>query len=218
MRKACIACLILVMPVFLCAQQKLTDVSAIHPIFIRANVFGLIDVLDGNLSGGIEYGIGRRSALTADLGMIFYSVYVNNSSASLGFHFKPSYRYYFTDRRRGYFDAGLFYKRVGYRVTDWLEKDIVNGVAAYEELQKFIYQKNVIGLQIMSGYKAPLDKQGNFWLEFYGGLSVRAKWHQVKNMPDAAYRRGTSLFSEDPTTTTYWPGMPGGMRLVIRVN
>lgn len=208
----------MIMPAFVSAQQKLTDVSQIHPLSIRANVFGLIDVFDGNLSGGVEYGLGRRSALTADLGMIFYSAYVNNASASLGFHFKPNYRYYFTDRRRGFFDAGLLFKQVGYRVNDWLEKGIVNGVSRYQEHQKFVYQKNVLGLQIMSGYKAPLDKQGKFWLEFYGGLSVRMKWNKVKNMPDAAYRRGSSLFDEDPSKTSYWPGVPAGMRLVIRVD
>jgi hypothetical protein len=217
MRKNCLVCLILIMPVILSAQQKLTDVSKIHPVFIRANLPGLIDVFDGNLSGGIEYGTGRRSALTADLGLIFYSVY-RNSRNTLGFHFKPAYRYYFTDRRRGFLDVGLFYKYVGYGITGWLDKGIVNGVSQYREFQRFTYQKDVLGLQVMSGYKAPLDKEGRFWLEFYGGLSIRMKWQKVRHMPDAIYRQGSSFFDESPETITYWPGIPGGMRLVVRVN
>ena len=217
MRKNCLACLVLIMPLLLCAQQKLTDVSKFHPVSIRANLSGLIDVLDGNLSGGIEYGISRRSAVTADLGLIFYSVY-RNSRKTIGFHFKPSYRYYFTDRRRGFLDVGLLYKYVGYGITGWLDKGIVNGVSQYREFQKFTYQKDVLGLQVMSGYKAPLDKQGKLWLEFYGGLSVRRKWHKVRHMPDAIYRGGNSIFDEDPDSVSYWPGIPGGMRLVIRVD
>lgn len=211
--------LFLFLPASLFSQQKLDDPARHHPVSIRSNLFGLIDLFDGNLSGGVEYGLGRRTAVAADLGIIFYSVYVNNNNRlSLGYHFKPTVRYYFTDRRRGFFDAGLFYKQVGYHVEDWLEKDIINGVASYEEFQKFVYRKRVLGLQLMSGYKAPLNKQETLWLEFYGGLSVRTKWQDVKNMPNAAYRRGFSLFDEQPQEKSSWPGVPMGMRLVIRIN
>ena len=136
----------------------------------------------------------------------------------MGFHFKPAYRYYFTDRRRGYLDAGLFVKQIGYKVTDWLDKGVVNGVASYRELQQFTYRKNAVGVQVIGGYKAPLDKKGIYWLEFYNGLSARVKWRYVKGMPDAIYGRAGGIFEDNAFTRTYWPGFPGGMRLVIRVN
>jgi hypothetical protein len=218
MREVCFLWLLAVMPVVLCAQTKLTDESRMHPISIRANLPGLLDVFDGNLSVGIEYGAGRRGALIADLGLIFYSVYNNNSSRSLGFHFKPAYRYYFTDRRRGFVDAGLLFKRVGYNRSEWLDKGIVNGIATYQEFQNFTHRKNVLGVQLMGGYKVPLNKQGNLWLEFYGGLSARLRWHSIKGMPDAAFRRGFDIFDNDPWERSVWPGVPGGMRLTFRVD
>ncbi|MEO6916780.1 MAG: hypothetical protein ABI151_15065 [Chitinophagaceae bacterium] len=208
--------LVLILPLSVFAQQNNDlEPASRHPLSVRVNLFGPLDILDGNFTGGIEYGISPRLSLTGDLGAIVYSAYLNNNSRALGYLFKPGLKYYFTEKRRGYVEGNIFYKRVGYKVDGWLSRGNINGVPSYEENRIFIYRKRVAGLQFLAGYKARLNKKSTVWLDSYGGLSVRMKWQDIKDLPDAVYRRDNIFFDGLRENYSIYPGFQMGLRLVF---
>lgn len=206
--------LIVVLPLAIFCQQKVEEIKPL-PVSIRVGLLGPFEFFDGNVTGGVEYPLGPKASLTADIGAIFYSLYFSNNNRALGYIFRPGLRYYFTENRRGYMEGDLFYKRVGYQKTDWLERGVVNGISAYEEYRRFVFRKRVAGAQFLAGYKGKLNKQGTFWIEVNGGVSVRIKWQDIKNLPDAIYSRDLVFNQGISQAQSVYPGLQLALRLVI---
>ncbi len=181
---------------------------------IRVSPLGLIDVFDGNLTAGTAYAVNKRFTLSADLSYIFYSAYIRGKKSVSGYIFKPGIRYYLSDKRKIFAESAVFYKRGGYKITDWLDEDCVNGVPAYRQLTTFTVRKQVVGLNLQAGFQKSLIKNNLLRMEIYAGLNVRYKWQDIKNNPTACYQ-SDDLFNESVNTPNgFSAGVPHGLRMV----
>ncbi len=182
---------------------------------VRFNVLSLLDPFDGNLSVGGEYAFHPRLSVTTDLSFIFYSLYFQNKKWSLGYIIKPAFRYYFSDKRRGFVEATIFYKKVGYKMEDWLDREVVNGWPTYQKYEEFVSRKFVLGTDIQTGLQRSISKDKRFRIEMYAGMGIRFKWTDIKGKPDAEYESANIFFP--PTTGNDYiilPSVPKGVRLV----
>jgi hypothetical protein len=198
----------------LTAQYK-SAVPYHDTLAVRFSPLGLVDVFDGNFTAGAAYTLNDHWTLSADLSYIFYSAYIERRRGVSGYIFKPGIRYYLLKRRNFFVESIPFYKRVGYKINDWLEKDCVNGVPAYRELKTFRFSKQVVGLNIQAGVQESLTRNNLLRLEIYAGISIRYKWQDIKNEPGACYQPTVLLddaFFSAPNI--FSAGVPHGLRLV----
>ncbi|MEJ7769239.1 MAG: hypothetical protein WKF89_15575 [Chitinophagaceae bacterium] len=179
----------------------------------RFNILGLADIMDGNLSLGMERRLGSRLSVTTDLSMVFYSVYLPQIRSTMGYIIKPAIRYYTTTKRRTFVEAAFFYKRVGYKKADWLGKDCVNDVPAYEEFQRFVFRKQVTGVNIQAGIQRDLTKNKLLGIEMYAGIGIRFKWQDIRNDPMACYQ----VLNQPNRMPYIAPGIPHGLRFIYRI-
>jgi hypothetical protein len=177
----------------------------------RFNFIGLLDAYDENFSVGGEYRFAEHWSAGSDVAYIFTSEYLSQSKSSHGVIIRPFIRFYPENGRNGFFEMGLHYKHVDYRITDWIGKNIVNGIPTYEKYETFSFIKNAYEVNFKAGTAANLSRNKKWRLEFYGGLGVRFKKQHSQN---GSYTRHRNLF-----TSIYGPGystivIPMGMRLV----
>lgn len=159
-----------------------------------------------------EYRLKPNLALLADAGYIFASDYRSNIKKTTGFNIRPSVRMYHGKRNKGYLQAQAFYKMVDYTITDWIGKDCVDGVPAYEKLEDFTYRKNVMGFNIIAGGLLPLSPSHKWLIDLYGGLGIRVKNHKVVNEPDGCYELNNGgFFNFEMNGTTI--SVPLGLRI-----
>lgn len=165
---------------FLCAcgnivAQDNPPEIGLRSISVRWTPLGLLDAYDQNLSFGVEHRFKEQWGYGADLAWIFHSAYLNESERSGGYSIRPFVRYYFNKKEHDFIDVELHYKRVAYQLSDWIGRDVINGVAAYEEYTKFDYIKNVYGVHFKIGTQPRLSKNDRWRLEVYTGLGYRGK-------------------------------------------
>lgn len=196
------------------AQSPESPMPPLYTKAVRFNMLGLLDVFDGNFSVGGEYAFRPRWSITTDLSFVLYSVYFQGNKRALGYIVKPGIRYYMADNRRGFLEAVVFYKRVGYKMEDWLDKDVVNGVPAYEQFQEFIIRKRVAGLNIQAGLQRSISADKLLRIEGYMGLGIRVKWQDIKDYPEATFNNNDSFFWRDNNEYYVVPSVPFGIRLV----
>lgn len=189
---------------------------------IRINISGLLDPIETNFSGGLEYRLKDNLAVSLDVGYIFYNYYYQQRNGnSSGFLFRPAIRYYTDEAKRFYIEAELHFKTVTTKLTDWLGKDCVNDVRTYETFTAFKIRKNVIGLNLKIGYQIKLSKDDKLWLEPYFGLGARLKNEFVLNEPTSCYNFA-SIFNRrngnDIANTDKMQGsVPLGLRFLIKI-
>ena len=148
----------------------------------RVNFLGILDEYDRNISLGAEYQFAPKWSAGMDAGYIFQSDYISQNTRTRGMLLRPFIRYYFKEKRAGFLEANFHYKTVAYKVKDWIERDIINGVAAYEELSSFDFNKNVFGMNLMIGDRFRLSKKNNIiQFEPYAGLGARLKRQEAEN-------------------------------------
>ncbi len=181
---------------------------------IRFSPLGLVDVFDGNVTAGTAYTLNDRWTISADVSYIFYSEYIQRKLGVSGYIFKPGIRYYLSERRRFFVESAPFYKRVGYKINDWLNKGYLNGVPAYQELTTFKFRKQVVGLNIQAGVQKSLMRNNMLRLEIYFGINVRYKWQDVKNDPMAFYRPNDLFNDIFYASRAFSAGIPQGLRVV----
>lgn len=206
--------LILIFTGMLHAQLPEPAMSPMYTKAVRFNMLGLLDIFDGNVSFGGEYAFQPRWSVTTDLSFIFYSVYFQDSKGALGYNIKPGIRYYVADNRRGFLEAILFYKRVGYKTEGWLDEDVVNGIPAYQKFQDFTIRKQVAGINIQAGLQRSISADKLLRMEGYIGLGIRFKWRDIKNHPEASFNRSDSFFWRENNDYYVVPSVPFGIRLV----
>jgi len=175
----------------LTAQTKRPPV--VYQQAISISPFALADIDHMLLLTG-EYRLKPNLALLADVGYIFASDYRSQIDKTSGFNIRPALRFYHGQRNKGYLQAQAFYKRVNYTITDWVGKNCVNGVPAYEKLESFTYRKNVMGFHVVAGGVFPLSQSHKWLLDLYGGLGFRNKIHKLVNEPDGCYELNTGGF------------------------
>lgn len=187
---------------------------------IRINVSGLLDPIETNFSGGLEYRLKDNVAISLDAGYIFYNNYYQQRNGnSSGFLLRPAIRYYTDDAKRFYIEAEFHFKKVTTKLTDWLGKDCVNDVRTYEEFTSFKIRKNVLGVNLKIGYQVKLSKNDKLWLEPYFGLGIRYKKEFVLHEPTSCYRFA-SIFNrrnEVANTNKMQGSIPFGLRFLIKI-
>jgi hypothetical protein len=190
--------------------------------FIRANPAGLLDFYDHNLSFGIEHRLSDHWAMSVDAAWIFASQYARNQGKATGFVIRPAVRRYFGRSRKLFAEAELHYKEVYYRIEDWIGRDCVNDVPAYEEYTSFRFRKQVAGLHIKGGIQFPISRNRRFWMEAYTGLGVHyRKQGLYKEKPNSCYdllNNGLAVGPEIRESEQWLPALPLGFRIMYRVS
>ena len=177
----------------------------------RFNVLGMLDPYDENFSIGAEYKFATHWSSGADVAYIFNSAYLSDSKHCQGFILRPFIRFYPNTSRRGYFEVELHHKHVAYQLTDWLGKDVVDGVPSYEEYTTFHYIKNAYGVNIKFGTWSDLTNDKRLRLEYHIGLGLRFKKQHSAN---GSYTADTGFFTELYKPDYATPVLPMGIRLV----
>ncbi len=183
-------------------------------ITLRFNPFGLADPYDENISFGAEHVFRPQWSAGSDVAYVFNSVYLEESKIVHGFIVRPFIRYYFRQGRRSFLEAEGHFKYAAYQITDWLGRDVVNGVPSYEEFASFNFIKKVYGINIKTGGNLKLSRDGRFRLEGYVGVGVRLKNQGVKN---GLYNRQVDVIPNiyNPVTTTV--SIPLGVRFLYDI-
>jgi hypothetical protein len=175
----------------------------------RFNPTGLIDPMDERIIAGAEWKILPRLSIGTDASFVFNSAYHPNNRAR-GYLLSPFVRWYL--KKPGHFiELQAFYKQVGYHMHDWLQKEAVNGVGAYEELQDFTLRKEVWGINFIRGGQKILSFSRHLRFEWYFGLGLRWKRSRVHGVPDAVYSGSANSLDGPPSV---WPSAPAGFGFV----
>ncbi len=181
-------------------------------LLARFNFLGIADVLDENFCVGLEYRFHPNWAMGTDVGWIFFSRYIAQNKGANGILARPFIRYYPRKNGGGFIEAELHYKYVSYKIENWVGREPVNNIPAYEEFTTFHYKKNAAGIHIKGGFQLDLGRDGKFKFEFTGGVGVRWKWQGVK---DAIYTRQTGLIGGELSSPKYFGAVvPMNMRLL----
>jgi len=163
-----------------------------------------------------EYRLKKKLALVSDVGFIFYSEYMSNASKTIGFTFRPSVRFYLDHRNSFYLQPQILYKMVVYTIHDWLDKETVNGVPAYQQLQDFKYGKYVVGGNLIIGGVLPIGRKVFF--DLYAGLGLRHKTNRIIGEPKSSYTKTTGLFADLYTDGITVPSVPAGLKVIYLIN
>ncbi len=150
-------------------------------IVARFNFLGLVDIMDHNFTPGIEYNINKRWSTGLDAGYIFASGYIADAKVASGAILRPFARIYFNGSMGIFLQGEFQYKRVGYKITDWVGRAPVNGVPAYEEFTTFRYIKRTLGGNVRLGRRFYLSGDHRLTTEFTIGIGARVKKSFVKD-------------------------------------
>lgn len=197
------------------SAQKNHSVPPAHTL--RLNPLGLIDVVEPNISVGYVYRFSDNWAIGSDLAWVFYSRYFEQTKHADGFIFRPAIRKYIGRRKQSFFDAELHYKYVVSTIEDWLGRDCVNGVAAYEEFTTFHYLRQSIGTNLKFGEELSLSRNNKFWLEYYLGLGFRWNFQKVLNETNCCYIYATNPVGIQKDDGHFTFAVPFGLRLLYKL-
>lgn len=220
MHRICLFCLLLVLKAAVGNAQSYSSRtwrSDTGKVYLRANLLGLMDLFDGNASFGGEYRLNKTWSVTMDAGYIFYSLYTGKAKRTSGILLRPGIRKYTSKYRDRFIDLQFHYKSVGYRINDWLGKDIVNDVPTYEELKVFKYRKRVMGAHILFGGREELTRNRRLFLEIFLGLGLHYKEEWLPDEPNSRYNPdGSSNFrsASSQKVNRVLPAVPMGVRLI----
>jgi hypothetical protein len=186
-------------------------------LYFRMSPAGLIDLLDHNISIGSEYRINHDWSATIDAGYIFFSQYPGRVKNASGILLRPGIRKYAGRRKDFFIDLQLHYKLVNYRVTDWVDKYVVNDVASYEEYKTFRYRKQVFGVHFMIGGREYLSRNQRWFFEVYGGIGLHYKREGMLGETNSRYDPPRGIIASANSTDMskrLLPAFPFGVRIV----
>ncbi len=183
---------------------------------VMVNPLMLIGV-DFTVAGGYEFRVRPGAVIALEGGYIVGSGYFDNGSdinkSSSGFLFRPSMKFFVNERKNFYLQPQLFYKIVNHKMDDWLGKDCVDDVPAYEERQEFKYRRQAYGFNFIGGVLLPTRSRLIF--DTYFGLGIRHRELGVVGEPNSCYRvPGMLLIGEEEGT---YPNVTLGLRLLFRL-
>ncbi len=218
MKKGCLAgllCMLICIPTGF-AQKK--QPVAGGKVFIRMYLPGLIDPMDNNITAGFEYKLSPRWSVMMDAGLVFTSLYYNEykSYRTSGYILRPGIRRYFSEQNKWFLEAQFHYKQVIYKVEDWVDRGMVNGVSAYEEFTTFHYRKNAAGINIIGGIKKSVGKRKKAFFEFYAGAGIRYKEEGAYHAPEDMRIRDSGI--KRTFGGNIFPALPVGVRFIWRLN
>ena len=128
---------------------------------------------DQMLMPGMEWRSRRQWSVVADVGIVVNSGYLREENTAGGFALRPALRYYHGRVDGGYIQMQFQYARVRYKLYDWLGKDCVDGVPAYERLQHFVYRKQTFSAAFVAGRLLELGP--HWFVDISAGLGVQQR-------------------------------------------
>ena len=171
---------------------------------------------DYTLTGGYEKRISPNLVLASEAGIIMGSSYfsnMENSGRAWGILLRPSVKFFMDRDKNFYLQPQLFYKMVNNQLYDWLGKNCVDEVPAYEELQHFTLRRQAFGFNTIAGILVP-NKSRKLLFDFYLGLGIRHKTVHVPGDEHSCYiPNGFGFGSFDQEGT--FPNVAGGVRLLF---
>ncbi|HEU4470300.1 MAG TPA: hypothetical protein VFR58_04390 [Flavisolibacter sp.] len=209
--------LLLLLPLGAAAQQR--DPGPDYTKAISFSPLALAQI-DFTMMLGAEYRLRPGFSLYTDAGYIFSSAYLTdggNSRGASGFIIRPAARFYLRGRSLFYLQPQVFYKQVTHRLHDWLGKNCVEGVPAFEQLQDFRYRRQAYGFNGVVGALVPLSRRDRVFFDFYLGLGVRYKKNAVVKEPNCCFDRGGFVTTINRDEGSF-PSIPAGVKLVIAVD
>jgi hypothetical protein len=166
---------------------------------------------------GVEHRIKNNLGLVLDAGYLFYSTYFDQSriKGTSGFSVRPGIRWYHGKQKKEFFQFQVFYKQADYKIYDWLGKDCVDDVPAYEQLQNFTYRKQTVAFNLMAGELYRFSDR--LYGELYVGVGVKIKW-QAPTEPNSCYRNedndvGFNMYRP----RSVGPNIPAGFKLIYKL-
>lgn len=173
--------------------------------------------VDNTIMLGAEYALKNRLALVLDAGYIFYSGYfqAHELEGVKGFAIRPGLKFYGNKEKSLFYQFQVSYKQADYKLHDWLGKDCVNGIPAYEELQQFTYRKKTVSFNTLAGWMFRLSD--GLLLELYGGVGIKIK-DQGPTERGACYRSNERGFIYSPFKEhSVSANLPFGIKLLVPV-
>lgn len=198
------------------AKRKIKPKRDPYAAALRFNFTGLVDPVDNNISLGGEFPFHPDWSITTDLAYIEHSSYFSNIKQASGYIIKPAIRFYPSSlHHSGFFEAVLFYKQARYHLRDYLGKDCVNGIPAYEQYQDFTYRKRIGGLNLQMGVQTGLSRNNLLLFEAWLGLGLRIRQQDVIKQENACYNAASGFLDVNGSSgTSVLTSLPAGMRLV----
>ncbi|MCU0375404.1 MAG: hypothetical protein MUF24_08860 [Chitinophagaceae bacterium] len=143
----------------------------------RWAAFGFLNLADPNFTVGAEYAYGRARSIGLDLGYIYASntnTWANPTRAN-GLLLRLAHRWYVS---RGnsplYLEAELFAKTVKMQpVERWVNRGVVAGIPAYEQLMMVRSRKQVLSFGPRFGQHIALSRNGIWGAEWAIGMGIR---------------------------------------------
>ena len=203
-------CLLLCTALVCGAQKRQTTTAlSLNPTVLAS--------LDHTVMLGVEKQVSSRLVAVLDAGYVFATSHyrAQNIRQASGFSVRPGFKLLFRRDPKGYFAVQTFYKQVNYRLYDWLGKDCINGVPAYEQLQEFVWQKKSLSINLLAGYT--LELSGRLLVDFYAGPGIKWVNRQVTEpnccFPQLENRQGFAQpLNGKPTVN-----LPAGIKLLVAI-
>lgn len=197
-------------------------------LWVRTHPLGLLDYFDWNITGGVEYGIGRHVSLLADVGYIAATLYGRSLEddrqglqPASGYLARTGIRWYVPkSSNTWYFEGLVAHKRVAYTLgPTWVEYGVVNGIPAFERFQTIQGKKEVYMLQLVTGVRERFGKNSNWHFEVWGGIGRRDR-NYYADLPEgsrAVRPRGLRFFTGFDFGRGTTIDIPAGFRIVYQV-
>lgn len=199
--------------ILLASAQTVTN-NLNYKTAINISPIALMDVDNGVMLGG-EYRFSQRVALSLDVAYLFSTYYFSQVKKVSGFNVRPAFRYYLNKKKDNEFvQLQGFYKKVDYAMHGWLDKNLVNNVPTYSQLQDFTYHKDVWGFNFMAGQLQPFTSS-RFFLDIAAGFGVRFKKEGLSEPNSRMQRQGIFNLERREKQTTI--SIPLSVKLSYRM-
>lgn len=200
--------------------NKWVDKGDIH---LRWYPYALINIYDLSLTVGGEYSYAANKSMILDVGYIMASVLGDASwdmNSATGIVLKTTHRWYYGKGKQGSFvDIEAGFKTAKYKgQEEWVGRDVVNGIPAYEELMQVTSRKDVFTFGARMGKRIAFSPTGPVNLELWWGLGIRYR-HYYLNLPEGSQWEPPRpwIFNPFNYDESWFPDFQMGLRLTFRV-
>lgn len=202
-------------------QDKFQSASNNAKFSLRISPTSLMDIVQPSFTFGCEYFLKNNQAVGIDYSILIDYQTTNNNNDVIephyGFILKPTYKFFFNNSQNGFIEFDCFWKKLHTPQTRWLERDVVNGVPTYYELENYTLEKDVLGLNFKVGAKNSFFNN-LFFVETYIGVGFRSVYRKIAEHPNEVITVRTAFFGDAKTTNKYWGlSIPLGVRLVVPI-
>jgi hypothetical protein len=193
-------------------------------IRLRWQPLGLINVFDMNVTVGAEYNYAVNKGITFDAGYIFASLYGENGFAdninpASGVILRAGHRWYLGKYSLSMIETEAGLKKATYKSGEqWVGRNVVGGVPAYEELMRITSKKEVYTFNVKYGRRFVFNRNGPMSLELLFGLGIRYR-NYYPDLPGDAQNNIENPFVSNPWSygSSWLPDFPLLVRLTYKL-